>query len=151
MKEIGTGVGVGLIAGIAGTIAITLCHELEMKITGRAESAGPANAVEKALDIHPEPGTKKKLSWEVHWVYGTLRGAVRGLLGVTGINKWTATLAHYAAITGTAMAMAPLEGAKPVKEWEPKDIAIDLGHHAVYALTVGWVFDAICKENPRNL
>jgi hypothetical protein len=148
-KEIGTGIGVGLIAGLAGTIAITLSQEIEMKITGRAESTGPAKAVEGTLDLRPAPGTEKKLSWEVHWVYGTLWGAVRGLLGITGINKLAATSVHYAAITGTAMAMAPLEGAEPVNKWKPKDIAIDMAHHAVYALTVGCVFDALYNSKSR--
>ena len=143
LRNTATGIGAGIIAGFAGTVAITVCQMIERKITDRKEDAGPANAVEKTLDIQPKPGTKKKLAKRVHWVYGTSWGIIRGLLGVCGFNKWVATGLHYGAITGAAMAVAPLEDQNPVEDWSLKEIAIDLGHHAVYALTVGFVFDAI--------
>lgn len=141
--KIGESIGVGMMAGAAGTVAITLCQMAEMKMTGRKAGVGPANAVEKTLNLHPEPGTKKNLSWKIHWVYGTLWGVARGILGAAGMNKWAATGAHFAAITGTAMALAPLEGQNPIKEWTAKEIALEIVHHAAYAITVGLVFDAI--------
>ncbi len=143
LKKLGTGIGVGIMAGLAGTIAITVSQMIEVQITERKASTGPADAVEKTLDIKPKPGTKKRLSQEVHWTYGTLWGTVRGILSALGMNKWVATGVHFGAITGTAMAMAPLEGQKPVKEWSAKDVGIDLLHHAVYAIAAGLVFDAI--------
>ena len=141
--KIGEGIGVGLMAGAVGTIALTLCQMADMKLTGRKPGVGPANALEKALGLRPKPGTKKQLSRKIHWVYGSLWGVARGILEAAGMNKWAATGAHFAAITGTGMALAPLEGQNPVTLWTKKEIAMEIAHNAVYAITVGLVFDAI--------
>ena len=146
LKTIGTGIGVGLIAGLAGTAAMTASQMIEMHLTKRKAGVGPADAVRKTLHLQATPGTKHKLATEIHWVYGTLWGSVRGLLGITGIGGIAATVAHYAAVTSAGMAMAPLEGNSPVTKWSAKDITIDLLHHAVYAATAGLVFDCIYKS-----
>lgn len=141
---VGAAIGKGLIAGFAGTIAITLSQMIEMKITGRKPSDAPAKAVKKTLHIEAEPGKKEQLSTEVHWVYGTAWGAFRGLLGLTGLNGIAATTAHFAAVWGTAIAIEPaLNLAPPITEWESKDIAVDVFHHAVYAAVTGLVYEAI--------
>ena len=146
LKTIGTGIGVGLIAGMAGTVAITVSQMIEMRITNRKAGLGPANAVGKTLDIQAKPGSKHRFATEIHWVYGTLWGVLRGLLGVAGAGSLAASAAHFTAVTTAGMAMAPLEGQPPVTEWNAKEVAIDLLHHAVYAAVVGCVFDAIYKS-----
>lgn len=145
LKKIGTGIGIGIIAGIAGTAAITISQMIERKITNRAPSDAPIKAVENTLYIHPEPGTKEHFGQAVHWIYGTSWGIVRGLLGITGMGKVLATTVHYVAVTGVGMAMTTYEESAPVTEWDKKTIAIDLFHHAVYAVAAGLVFDAIRK------
>jgi len=139
-------IGAGIIAGLAGTVAITISQMIEMRITKRSPSTGPANAVQKTLDIEPTPGTKKRFSQQIHWVYGTTWGMFRGLLSLCGLKSWAAAGVHYGAITGTAMAMAPLEGQPPVTEWKPKELAIDLLHHAVYIAVASCVFEMITGE-----
>ena len=115
-----------------------------MRITKRKPSIAPAKAVKKALHIEAEPGNKEDFSNEVHWAYGTSWGIARGLLSLVGLTGFAATATHMAALWGTAIIMEPgLEIAPPVTEWEPKDIAIDIFHHAVYALVAGLVYDAI--------
>ena len=144
LGAIGAAIGKGLIAGAAGTAAITLSQMIEMKITGRSPSDAPAEAVEKALDIEPKPGNKEALSNKVHWVYGTAWGALRGLLAITGMTTVAATSAHFAAVWGTALAIQPgLKLGPPVSDMEAKDIAVDIFHHAVYAAVAGTVYDAI--------
>ena len=89
-------------------------------------------------------GTKKKFSSKVHYTYGTSWGVVRGLFSLAGLSGFAATSAHFAAVWGTAITIEPkLDIAPPVTQWEPKDIAVDIFHHAVYALVAGLVFDAI--------
>jgi hypothetical protein len=144
LGELGAAIGKGLIAGLAGTVAITISQMIEMKITKRKPSDAPAKAVEKTLHIEGTPGNKEEFSNEVHWVYGTSWGVMRGLLSMAGIRGFAATTLHMAAIWGTAVNIQPkLDIAPPLSEWEPKDIAIDLLHHAVYAIVAGLVFDAI--------
>lgn len=144
LGELGAAIGKGLIAGFAGTIAITISQAIEMKITNRKSSNAPAKAVKKALQIEALPGSKEEFSNEVHWVYGTSWGVMRGLLSMAGITGFAATALHMAAVWGTAVNIQPrLDIAPPLSEWKPKDIAIDLLHHAVYAIAAGLVYDAI--------
>lgn len=144
LGEFGSAIGKGLIAGLAGTIAITVSQMIEMRITKRKASNSPARAVKKALHIEATPGNNEDFSNEVHWVYGTSWGVMRGLLSMAGIRGFAATSLHLASIWGTAATIQPkLDIAPPLSEWEPKDIAIDILHHTVYAIVAGLVFDAI--------
>jgi hypothetical protein len=144
LGELGAAIGKGLIAGLAGTIAITISQMIEMKITKRKASTAPATAVKKTLHIEATPGNKEEFSNEVHWVYGTSWGIMRGLLSMAGIRGFAATSLHLASIWGTAVNIQPkLDIAPPLSEWKTKDIAIDILHHTVYAVVTGLVFDAI--------
>ena len=130
LGELGSAIGKGLIAGFAGTMAITVSQLIEMRIT--------------TLHIEASPGNKEEFSNEVHWVYGTSWGVMRGLLSMAGITGFAATTLHMASVWGTAVTIQPkLDIAPPLSEWELKDIAIDLLHHAVYAIVAGLVYDAI--------
>lgn len=146
---LGTAIGVGLLAGLAGTAAITISQMIEMKITKRQPSKAPVEAASKVLDVDAVSEEKEqKVSQEIHWAYGTTWGVARGLLGLTGLKGWTATLAHFASIWGASLVMLPgLKVAPPVTEEDPKTIGIDVLHHAVYAIAAGLVYDAV--EKPR--
>lgn len=144
LGALGAAIGKGLIAGLAGTVAITISQAIEMKITQRKVSRAPAKAVEKIFDIGPEPGTEESLSREVHWTYGTLWGSARGILSLCGLNGFSATASHFAAIWGTALAVeTQLDLAPSLDEWEPKELGVSMLHHIVYAVVAGLVFDAI--------
>ena len=101
-------------------------------------------AVKKTLQIEPTPENYDDFSNEVHWVYGTSWGVMRGLLSMVGIRGFAASTVHMAAIWGTAVTLQPmLDIAPPLSEWDKKDIAIDIFHHAVYAIVAGLVYDAM--------
>ncbi|WP_234733582.1 hypothetical protein [Tellurirhabdus bombi] len=145
MKELGTAIGVGILAGFAGTVAITISQMIEMQITKRPASTVPADAVSKVLDVKPVRKAKKEqVSQEIHWTYGTAWGIPRGVLALAGVKGWPATLAHFVAIWGAELVMLPsLDLAPPVTEAKPETTAIDGLHHAVYALAAGIAYDAI--------
>ena len=145
----GAAIGNGLIAGLAGTVAITLSQMIEMKITRRKPGTVPADAVRKVLDVQEaSQEDKERFSQEVHWVYGTQWGAARGIISLFGLRGWPATLTHFAAVWGTAMIIEPsLEVAPPLKEWTAKQIVIDGIHHAVYAVVAGLVFDTLMGDD----
>ena len=146
--KLGSAIGRGLIAGLAGTAAITISQLIEMKIHQREPSFAPADAACKALGIEASQREQRaKLSREVHWTYGTLWGVPRALLSMAGITKLPATAIHFGAIFYTALTIQPdFEVSPPVQEWSKKDIAIDAVHHAVYAMVAGLIFDSINKE-----
>ncbi|RYE29437.1 MAG: hypothetical protein EOP42_14405 [Sphingobacteriaceae bacterium] len=151
-NELATAIGIGVMAGIAGTAAITISQMIEMKADGREPSTAPVDAVSKVLDMEPTDEEKKaKVSQQIHWAYGTSWGVARGLISLTGLKGWKATLIHFAAIWGTEMVMLPsLDLAPPATEEDAKTISIDGLHHAVYAVAAGLAFDAIAKKTSET-
>lgn len=131
--------GIGLAAGLVGTLAITASQMIEMRLRKRKPSPTPAKAVEKVLGIEPAgPEAEKRLSTLTHFGYGTAWGAFRGLLDSAGVHDPAATALHFAAVEGTAMVMLPaLQVAPPVKEWGAQEIAVESLHHLVYVTAVG--------------
>jgi hypothetical protein len=167
MSKAGNILGKGLIAGLFGTVAITISQLIEMKITKRDESTAPVKVGGEVMGVEPkgladqekqksksENGEASKFTKEVvetneqrfgqlmHFGYGTSWGVARGLLNATGLHGWPATLIHFGAVWSTALIMLPKTGAsEPITKWTPQQITIDVLHHAVYAITAGIVYD----------
>lgn len=145
LAKTGMAVGIGLIAGLAGTAAISASQTIEMKLTGRKPSSSPVKVASKVLDIKPVSEEKTaKVSEEIHWAYGTSLGIIRGFYGLIGLKGWLATLTHFVTVWGIENVMLPgLDVSPPFTEWSGKEILTDGIHHAVYAVATGLVFDAI--------
>jgi len=146
--NVAAALGRGLVAGLAGTVAITISQAIEMKLRHRPPSTTPADAVDKVLGVEPVD-EKKKLQFAnlVHFAYGTAWGGVRGLLDVLGLKGPAAMGVHYAAVETAAMTMLPaLKVAPPVNKWGTKEIAIESWHHLVYAVAAGLTY-ACLKAN----
>lgn len=143
--ELGAAIGKGLLAGLAGTAAITLSQMIEMRITKRKASEAPIKVAQQVADVKPaSKESKGKVSQEIHWSYGTAWGIARGLIGLTGLKGIAAIAAHFSTIWGTALVLLPsFEAGPKITEEEPKTIAIDIMHHAVYAVAAGLTYDAI--------
>lgn len=148
LREIKHSLGYGAIAGLAGTVVMTLAQMIEMKLTQREPSKVPAEAIEKTLHIElRDEAQKARVTNVVHFAYGTAWGEVRGLLSLVGLRGTPATLLHLGLVWGTALRMLPaLDLAPPAREWGKKAIAQDLLLHAVYAAAVGGVFDALDRR-----
>lgn len=138
-------IGKGLFAGAAGTAAMTISSTIEMKIRGRKPSDAPAEAAAKVLGVSPVgEDEKKRFSNLVHWGYGTGWGAVRGVIGATGLRGLPAGALFFAAIWGNELVMLPTLGvAPPATEWGRDEVAIDALHHLVYAATTSLVYEAL--------
>ena len=152
LAQLGTAIGVGLIAGLAGTVAITISQMIEMKITGRKSSDTPANAVREVFDVEPVSESKsEEVAKKVHWTYGTSLGLIRSALSLAGLRGMMATAVHFVTVYGGKLIMLPaLRVAKPVTEEDPKTVAIGSLHHFVYAFTAGCVFDSIYRESKNK-
>ena len=155
LGELAGAIGKGLLAGLAGTAAITLSQMIEMKITKREPSEAPVKVASQVTGAAPaNDSQKEKLSNEIHYAYGTSWGVVRGLLGLAGLKGLPATLVHFGAIWATELIMLPkYDAAPPVDEQEPKSVAIDALHHAVYAVAAGLAYNALDagSDNQRKL
>jgi hypothetical protein len=145
-------IGRGLLAGFAGTAAMTISSTLEAKLRGRPPSSAPARATAKMLGIKEFDSELAHARFNdlSHWGYGTGWGVVRGLLGATGMSPRAATIAHGAAIYGAAQVTLPaLEIAPPAIFWGKDEIAIDAFHHAVYAAATGLAYQLVAGRD-RN-
>jgi len=143
-------IGKGLVAGFAGTAAMTLSSTLEAKLRGREPSSAPARATAKVLGIKEfeDSVAQARFNDLSHWGYGTGWGVLRGLLAATGLSPKAATAAHGAAIYGAAQATLPaLEIAPPSVFWPKEEIAIDALHHTVYAVATGVAYELISSDS----
>ncbi|HEX8159146.1 MAG TPA: hypothetical protein VF526_17310 [Solirubrobacteraceae bacterium] len=139
-------IGKGLVAGVAGTAAMTVSSTIEMKLRDRAGSTAPADATAKVLGIEQfrDEAAKARFSNLVHWGYGSTWGVVHGLLRLVGLPPVKATAAHFAAIWGNEAAMLPaLDVAPPFWTWGIKEVAIDVWHHVVYATATAVAYDQL--------
>jgi hypothetical protein len=141
--------GRGLLAGFAGTAAMTVSSTLEARLRGRPASTAPARATAKVLGIKEFEDDLAAARWSdlSHWGYGTGWGIVRGLLGLLPLRSRTATAVHGGAVWGSAQVTLPaLEIAPPSIFWGAKEIAIDAFHHAVYAAATGAAHELIARR-----
>lgn len=177
LSKAGGAIGKGLIAGLAGTVAITISQTIEMKITGRGMSSAPAKVGGKVLGVEPRgkaelekekakpdgdqapedlkkevESNKARFAQLMHIGYGTGWGVARGALDLAGMEGLPASMMHFGAIWGTAQVMLPANDvAKPITEWPAKQIAVDALHHAVYACAAGAVYDAMSKAEKPSI
>jgi hypothetical protein len=132
--------GIGLLAGLAGTAAMSLSQAVEMRLTKRAPSPTPAKAVEALTGVEaPKEATEARLSTAAHIAFGTSLGLglaamakvpepARGALFLAG--SWSA---------GTAL-ITGLGVSDPPTKWGSRQLATDIGHHAVYAASAALAF-----------
>ena len=146
LSELAAAIGKGLVAGAAGTAAMTVSSTVEMRLRDRAGSTAPADAAAKVLGIESfsDDAAKARFSNVVHWSYGTGWGVPRALLRLGGLAPGRATAAHFAAVWGSEAAMLPALGvAPPFWTWGAKEVAIDVWHHVVYVTATGLAYELL--------
>jgi hypothetical protein len=123
-----------MLAGVAGTAAMTLSSTLEAKLSGRDSSSTPAEAVSEATGVEVTDESEPRVNTLAHWGYGVGWGAVRGLLGLLPASEPLPTIGHFGLVWGAEQALLPALGvAKPTWRYGATATATDLMHHAVYA------------------
>lgn len=143
LEGIAAALGRGLLAGVAGTAAMTVSSTLEARLRGRGSSTTPADAVGRALHVEPSDEVgQQRLNTAAHWGYGVAWGTARGLLALAGLRGLPASLAHFGVVWGAEQAVLPGLGVStPAWRWPAREVAIDVLHHAVYALATGAAYD----------
>jgi hypothetical protein len=146
LATLANGIGKGVVAGLAGTAAMTASSTLEAKLRGRPFSTAPAKAAARALGIETfdDGAAYSRFSNLVHWGYGTGWGVARGVMRSVGVGPLAATPAHFATLWGSALYTLPkYEVAPPVTQWERQDVAIDVFHHLVYVGATAVAFELL--------
>lgn len=136
-------VGRGLLAGLLGTAAMTLASTIEMKVRSREPSSVPAQAAGKVLGVMPlDERRMARFGRVVHWSYGTLWGAYRGVLALAGMRGPLASLVQFGTVWGTELVVLPALGVvPPIFGWGPAVIAADAAEHLIYATATGLAFE----------
>jgi len=149
-STLAVGIGKGVLAGLAGTAAMTVSSTVEAKLRGRAFSTAPAKAAAKVLGIaeFEDARAQARFSDLVHWGYGTGWGVVRALLGELGLGPRLATPAHFGALWASELVMLPtLEVAPPAYLWAKEEIAIDVFHHLVYVGATSLAYQRLTRSD----
>jgi len=146
-------IGKGILAGLAGTAAMTASSMIEARMTGRPPSTTPADAVERVVGIEPEgQEEEQRLSNLAHWAYGTGWGLPRAMLGAIGLSQALATAAHFLAVWGAELIMLPRLGiTPPASEWKQGDLLKDAWHHAVYATAAGITYSLLDRRERERM
>ena len=145
-EKLAGSIGKGLVAGLIGTASMTVSSTVEARLRHRRPSSAPARATAKALGITSFENdiAQARFNDLSHWGYGTGLGVVRGLLDAAGLPPRAATLAHGAAVWGSALVVLPAwDIAPPAIFWAPREIAIDAFHHTVYAVATGIAYELL--------
>lgn len=146
-RRLGARIGVGLMAGLAGTALMSLAQKVETMISPREPSTAPADAIDEIAGIAPKgKEARQKMSSLAHWGYGTSLGAVRGILAGTPLPRPVADALFFGAVWSAPMAYLPALGVTPPpSEWGGGQIAKDGAHHLIYAVGVAGAWRLLTK------
>lgn len=148
-KELLSSVGLGMLAGVVGTIAMTASERLEMSMSGREASQVPGQVGAHLLPGKDpkSPSEVSRLNSPVHWVHGIGMGVLRAALDAGGLRGPGASAAHFALVWGGDAALYRALGiADAPWEWDADELAADMLHKGVYAAVTGAVYDALSDQ-----
>jgi hypothetical protein len=152
--------GRGLIAGAAGTAAMTAYQLAVARVQGKpletkvprtwAEAPPPAQVVKKAADAVGKGRSVTKqdvprVTNAMHWIYGLTWGVVYGLAARQLRPQPAAGAAALATgVWAAAYAeLVPLGIYKPPWEYPPQELGLDLSYHLVYGAGVAAAYAAL--------
>lgn len=139
-------IGLGLLAGAVGTVALTLAEKIEMRISGREPSTVPGQVGAKLTGRDPQtqPQLAERLNPAVHWSHGISMGAVRGLLGYAGLGFFPATGVFFLVVWGGDVLLYRALGiAKMPWSWSGAELAADVWGKGVYVVGTSAAFVAL--------
>jgi hypothetical protein len=152
--------GRGLIAGVAGTAAMTAYQTARSIRSGSTvkdavapdppEAWGDAPApgqvgyrfLRGMFEKHVSPRQATKMTNAVHWLYGTAWGGLYGLAeGTAELNPVVAGTGFGSLVFANAYAMLPAMGLyDPPWKYDAKTLGIDWSYHLVYGVTTAVTF-----------
>lgn len=140
----------GLLAGLAGTAAISASQQVELVLTGRTPSATPAEALCLMLGVETRTeAEEQRLANEAHWAYGTMWGL--GHSATAQVFEPARTLLYFAAVWAAGAALLTSTGlAPPPTRWKASSLVSDLAHHAVYAAVGSLAYHALERRSPAR-
>jgi hypothetical protein len=140
-----------ILAGSAGTAALTLSYEVERRLRPRQQgpldyddSLVPGQIVAAIMHLGKVTARgDEELGLALRWGYGSAFGIWHGLLRRRVAEPWASALFGATLMTAT-LTLFPLLGRTPPPwRWPPDVIATACGTHAAYVIAVGIVDDTL--------
>src|SRR3954470_11247686 len=148
-RRVGAGVWKGMIAGAGGVAVMTLGEKLEQAITKRPDSYMPAQTLQRLLGRRD--GGHRGTGWNLgmHVGQAIVLGAWRGLMAEGGLRGARASAMFTVVRLANDQTLENLTGqGAPPWTWPRDELAIDLLHKGVYAVTTGAIADALASDPP---
>jgi hypothetical protein len=142
-----------VLAGAAGTAALTAAYAGERRLRGRArgsldydDSLVPGQIVAAIMHLpHVTAREDRDLGLALRWGYGSAFGLLHGVLRRTVGEPWASAAFGGTLMTAT-FSLFPLLGRTPPPwRWPPDVMATSVATHAVYVAAVAAVDDGTAK------
>lgn len=143
----------GMLAGAAGTAAMTLAEKIEQQFTNRPDSYVPAHTLERLLGLPERPDDQRVLlNHAMHWGTGIVVGTLRGVMAQAGLRGPRASLLLHLPVrlTTDQMLENATEVGSPPWTWPGGEQVIDTTEKGVYSLVTGLVADALTEPTPQR-
>jgi hypothetical protein len=141
-----------VVAGAAGTTALTLAYTAERRVRRRTHSGPldyddslvPGQIVASIMHLpHVTAREDRDIGWALRWSYGSVFGLWHGILRRHIPEPW-ASVAFGATLMSATLSLFPLLGRTPPPwRWPPDVMATCLGTHAAYVGAVAAVDDRV--------
>lgn len=139
----------GVLAGLAGAVAMTAVEKAEQRFTRRPDSHVPARTLERLLGL-PERPTRQPVSLNLamHLGQGALLGALRGVMATAGLRgPWSSAMFWALRLTNDQTLENATGTGAPPWTWPRDELVVDLAHKAVYAGVTGLVADTLAARH----
>ena len=138
----------GAVAGLAGVAVMTVGEKLEQRLTGRPDSHVPARTMQRLLGLPEGPGRQSwTMNLTMHVGQAVLLGPLRGVMATAGLRgPWASAMFWAVRMTNDQTLENATGSGAPPWTWPRDELAVDLFHKAVYALTTGVVADALAAR-----
>ncbi|MDP9430787.1 MAG: hypothetical protein M3Q47_18870 [Actinomycetota bacterium] len=144
-------VGRGVLAGVAGSVVMTAFQKLvEMPISEREDSYGPAQLAQKLLPLTPSSDAgMKRLNYATHTALGAMWGAAYGVAAHRGLRGLRGTAATFGAIYTQDLVMITALGLGKPWTWSRKEATIDVLDKVVVIAATSAIFDRVLSPTAR--
>jgi hypothetical protein len=153
MEELAKMVGLGMLAGVAGSVVMTAFQKfIEMPISEREDSYQPAQLAQKLLPIDPPKDDKalKRLNYAMHFMLGAMWGGAYGVAAYKDLRGLRAVSRVFPIIYTNDLAVATVLGLGKPWKWSRKEFTIDLVDKFVQVMATSFIFDRFLDPKRRS-
>lgn len=139
----------GVVAGVAGMVAMTVLENFEQRLTGRPDSHVPARVLERLTGAPAHNGGQLR-GWNLamHYGQGIALAPLRSLMAHAGLRGPLASTKFAVVRLTNDQILENLTGVgAPPQTWPRAELAVDVLHKMTYALVTGLVTDALAARS----